>query len=178
MTRPFPSRVTVSCAYGRDRSALDLLRVHIGEDEMPARGEDPGELRDHRSQVRHVRQRETAQHDVLRTVVDRKFMQVSDESRVSLGVAEHLGRTVNGDDVVAAFGQKAGETSGAAGSVERMTGRDSVEDRREVGLVSEGSVLAGVIRGGPTSVTILRGELRYLDPLGQVVVSKQRADLS
>ncbi|WP_232791518.1 MULTISPECIES: hypothetical protein [Amycolatopsis] len=93
-------------------------------------------------------------------------------------MAEHLGRTVNGDDVVAAFGQKAGETSGAAVSVERTTGRDSVEDRREVGLVSEGNVLAGVIRGGPTSVTILRGELRYLDPLGQVVVSKQRADLS
>lgn len=152
--------------------------MHIRENKVPTRREYPGKLRDHRHQIRHVRQCEAAQHDVLRPVVNRKFMQVSDKSRVGLSVTEHLRRTVDGDDAVAAFDQEAGETSGAASSVERTPRRDGVEDRRDVGLVSERGVLTGVIRRCPARITVSRGELRYLDPLGQAFVRQQRTNFS
>ncbi len=151
--------------------------MHVGKDEMPARSEDASELRDHRCQVRYVRQRETAEHDVLRTVIDRKFMQVSNESRVGLGMAEHLRRTVDGDHVVTALDQQPGEPPRAAGSIKRPTRRNRVKDRRDVRLVSERSVLAGVIRGSPASVSVSRRELGYLNAVGQVLVSQQRANL-
>jgi hypothetical protein len=101
--------------------------VHVGDHQVPARAQDPGELGHHRGELRKMGQGQGAYDDVDVVVAQRQLVQVAALEfglwHTRAGAGEHVWRAVDADDPVALRRQVLGVSAGAAGGVQGDAGR-------------------------------------------------------
>lgn len=126
--------------------------------DMPTWPQDTGEFRECRLQRRQVSQGQTARHDVEGVVRHGQLAQITEHEGACpdllVCLLEHVRRAVDPHDGAAVVGQHGCESAGAAGRVQRVSGRQVGEDLSYDGLVDRDEWVTGFVVGlRPMAVT-------------------------
>jgi len=144
--------------FSQAASTAPAAQARRNGDKMPTWPQDTGEFRECRLQRRQVSQGQTARHDVEGVVRHGQLAQITEHEGACpdllVCLLEHVRRAVDPHDGAAVVGQHGCESAGAAGRVQRFSGRQVGEDLSHDGLVDRDEWVTGfVVRLRPKAVT-------------------------